>query len=121
MDLPRAMFPALANTSCVYLNSGGSGPPTLETVAAMRETDDLVCGPAYLEGVGLYAHQRDAYKRAREAAARLINAAPENVALTQSTTHGMNLGSFSLDWREGDDVISSRYENSGVCVPLHAL
>ena len=121
MDLPRAMFPALANTSCVYLNSGGSGPPTLETVAAMRETDDLVCGPAYLEGVGLYAHQRDAYKRAREAAARLINAAPENVALTQSTTHGMNLGSFALDWREGDEVISSRSEHPGCLVPLHAL
>jgi L-cysteine/cystine lyase len=121
LDLPRAIFPALANNSYVYLNSGGSGPPTLETVAAMRETDDLVCGPAYLEGVGLYANQRGAYKRAREAAARLINAAPENVALTQSTTHGMNLGTFALDWREGDEVISGRSEHPGCLVPLHAL
>lgn len=121
MDLPRTLFPALANNSHVYLNSGGSGPPTSETIAAMRETDDLVTGPAYLEGVGLYAHQRDAYKRAREAAALLINADPADVALTQSTTYGMNLGTFAFDWREGDEVISTRSEHPGCLVPLHAL
>ena len=121
MELPRASFPALAGTSCVYLNSGGSGPPSRETLAAMRETDDLICGPAYLEGVGLYAHQRDAYARARDAAAQLINAHPEDIALTQSTTHGMNLGTFALDWREGDEVVSGRSEHPGCLVPLHAL
>jgi selenocysteine lyase/cysteine desulfurase len=116
------MFPALANNPYVYLNSGGSGPPSYETIKAMREVDDLCCGPAYLEGADFYAHQNDAYARAREAAARLVNAAdPEVVALTQNTTHGMNLGIFSLNWREGDEVVSSRSEHPGTLVPLHAL
>lgn len=115
------MFPALADNSYVYLNSGGSGPPSVETIQAMRAVDDLCSGPAYLEGTDFYAHQRDAYARARASAARLVNADPADIALTQSTTHGMNLGAFALDWREGDEVVSSRSEHPGCLVPLHAL
>lgn len=121
MYLPRKMFPALAGNSYIYLNSGGSGPPSYDTIRAMRKVDDLCSGPAYLEGVDLYAHQRDAYARAREAAARLVNTDPENIALTQSTTHGMNLGVFALDWRKYDEVVSIRSEHPGCLVPLHAL
>lgn len=121
MNLPRKMFPALADNDFVYLNSGGSGPPSRETIRAMREADDLCSGPAYLEGADFYAHQRDRYADAREAAARLLNTDPENIALTQSTTHGMNLGTIALDWRDGDEVISSRSEHPGCLVPLHGL
>ena len=121
MYLPRKMFPALAGNSYAYLNAGGSGPPSYETIRAMREVDDLCMGPAYLEGVDFYAHQDEAYARAREAAARLVSTNPENIALTQNTTHGMNLGIFALDWREGDEAVSSRSEHPGTLVPLHAL
>jgi len=121
VNLPRKLFPALAGNNYVYLNSGGSGPPSRETISAMREADDLCSGPAYLEGTDFYAHQRDQYARAREAAGRLVKADPESIALTQSTTHGMNLGTFAFDWREGDEVISSRSEHPGCLVPLHAL
>ena len=121
MYLPRKMFPALMDNSYVYLNSGGSGPPSHETIAAMREADDLCSGPAYLEGTDFYAHQHNLYARARETVGRLVNAAPHDLALTQSTTHGMNLGAFALDWEAGDEVISSRSEHPGCLVPLHAL
>ena len=121
MNLPRKLFPALAENDYAYLNSGGSGPPAYSTVRAMREHDDLCSGPAYLEGVGLYARQRDAYARAREAAARLVNASPDDLALTLNTSHGMSLGTYALDWREGDEVISGRSEHPGCLVPLHVL
>ena len=115
------MFPALTDNSYVYLNSGGSGPPSRETIAAMREADDLCSGPAYLEGTDFYAHQHNLYARARETVGRLVNAAPHDLALTQSTTHGMNLGAFALDWEAGDEIVSSRSEHPGCLVPLHAL
>ena len=121
MYLPRKMFPALADNSYVYLNSGGSGPPSRETIAAMHEADELCSGPAYLAGTDFYVHQRDLYARARESLGRLVNAAPDDLALTQSTTHGMNLGAFALDWEAGDEVVSSRSEHPGCLVPLHAL
>jgi L-cysteine/cystine lyase len=115
------MFPALATNDYVYLNSGGSGPPPYTVIEAMRAADDLCSGPAYLEGVGFYARQAALAARAREAAARLIGAAPEDVALTQNTTHGMNLGIASIDWREGDEVVSTTTEHPGCLVPLHCL
>jgi selenocysteine lyase/cysteine desulfurase len=87
----------------------------------MREVDDLCSGPAYLEGVGLFAHQAQANSRAREAAARLVGTGPDNVALTQNTTHGMNLGVAAIDWREGDKVVSATTEHPGCLAPLHNL
>ena len=86
----------------------------------MREADELCSGPAYLEGSGLFARQADANARAREAAARLVNAGPDDVALTQNTTHGMNLGVAAIDWREGDEVVSTATEHPGCLMPLHA-
>ncbi|MGB3682695.1 MAG: aminotransferase class V-fold PLP-dependent enzyme [Rubrobacteraceae bacterium] len=119
--LPRASFPALADNDYAYFNSGGSGPPPLYVVEAMRATDDLCSGPAYLQGAGFYARQAEAYARAREAAARLVGADPEEMALTQSTTQGMSLGAYSINWEPGDEVISTTTEHPGCLVPLHAL
>jgi hypothetical protein len=62
------MFPALASNDYAYLNSGGSGPPPYYVTEAMRAADDLCAGPAYLEGVRLYARQAETCSRAREAA-----------------------------------------------------
>jgi L-cysteine/cystine lyase len=90
-------------------------------IEAMRAADDLCSGPAYLEGVRLYALQAEMASRAREAAARLIKADPEDIALTQNTTHGMNLGVASIDWREGDEVVSTTTEHPGCLAPLHNL
>src|SRR3712207_9522661 len=95
------MFPALASNDYVYLNSGASGPPPYHVIEAMRAADDLCSGPAYLEGARLFARQAEVCSCAREAAARLIKAAPDDLALTQNTTHGMNLGAASIDWRGG--------------------
>jgi L-cysteine/cystine lyase len=85
----------------------------------MRSADDFCSGPAYLEGLGLFAHQAESNSRAREAAARLVGA--EDVALTQNTTHGMNLGVGSINWHGGDEVVSVTTEHPGCLMPLHNL
>ncbi len=115
------MFPALATNDYAYLNTGSSGPPTYDVIEAMRGANDLCSGPAYLEGVGLFARQADYALRARAAAARLIGAGTDDVALTQNTTHGMNLGVSSINWREGDEVVSATTEHPGCLAPLHNL
>src|SRR5215212_9106558 len=121
IDLARELFAALAKNDYVYLNTGSSGPPSYAVIEAMRAADDLCSGPAYLEGVGLFARQAALASRAREAAAHLIGSAPDDVALTQNTTHGMNLGVASIDWREGDEVVSTTTEHPGCLAPLHNL
>jgi L-cysteine/cystine lyase len=119
--LAREAFPALATNDYVYLNSGSSGPPSFTVIEAMRAADGLCSGPAYLEGAGLFARQTGIAARTREAAARLVKTDPDNLALTQNTTHGMNLGVASIDWREGDEVISATTEHPGCLAPLHNL
>ena len=115
------MVPALAANDFAYLNTGSSGPPPYHVIEASREADDLCSGPAYLEGVGLFYRQAEYAALAREAAARLVGAGPDDVALTQNTTHGMNLGVSSLNWQEGDEAISVTTEHPGCLAPLHNL
>jgi L-cysteine/cystine lyase len=120
-SIPRDEIPALADNDYSYLNSGGSGPPTRDVIQAGRAAEDLCLGSAYLEGAAFFARQGEANARAREAAARLVNVEPDDVALTQNTTHGMNLGIFSLDWHEGDEAISVSTEHPGCIAPLHEV
>jgi selenocysteine lyase/cysteine desulfurase len=115
------MFPALATNDFVYLNTGSSGPPPYHVTETAREAEVLCSGPAYLEGVGLFYRQAGYASRAREAAARLIGAGPDDVALTQNTSHGMNLGVASINWREGDEAVSVTTEHPGCLSPLHNL
>ena len=115
------MFPALATNDFAYLNTGSSGPPPYHVIEAARRADDLCSGPAYPQGVGLFYRQAEYASQAREAAARLIGAWPDDVALTQNTTHGMNLGVASINWREGDEAISVTTEHPGCLAPLHNL
>jgi len=115
------MFPALAANDFAYLNTGSTGPPPYHVIEATRKADDLCSGPAYVEGIGLFYKQAEYVSQAREAAARLIGAGPYDVALTQNTTHGMNLGVSSLNWQEGDEAISVSTEHPGCLAPLHNL
>ena len=115
------MFPALAGNDYVYLNSGSSGPPPDYVMETMREADGFASGPAYLEGLGLFASQAESNTRAREAAASLVGANPDDIALAQNTTHGMNLGASAIDWREGDEIVSATTEHPGCLAPLHNL
>jgi L-cysteine/cystine lyase len=119
MQLPRNSIPALADNDHAFLNSGASGPPSRRVLEAIQKADEFFSTEAYVNGA-FFKHLTEAFGSARGAAARLAGTTPENVALTQSTTHGMNLGIFSIDWSEGEEVISAATEHPGLLVPLGA-
>jgi cysteine desulfurase/selenocysteine lyase len=54
---------------------------------------------------------------ARPAAARLINAHPDEIALVESTTHGLTLAAASIPLERGDQVLISDLEFLEVAVP----
>lgn len=54
---------------------------------------------------------------ARPAAARLINAHPDEIALVESTTHGLTLAAASIPLERGDQVMISDLEFLEVAVP----
>ena len=56
----------------------------------------------------------------REAAAALFSCQPEQVVLTTSCTHGLNIAIRTLV-KPGDQVVVSGFEHNAVTRPLHAL
>ena len=58
---------------------------------------------------------------ARAAVAAILTADVETVALTYSTTDGMNIAALGLDWQAGDRVVTSSLEHVGGLAPLQVL
>ena len=74
-------------------------------------------------GRGGYGAAMEATRRlfaCREAAAELFDCGPEQVALTNNCTHGLNIAIRSLV-KPGDRVVVSGFEHNAVTRPLHAL
>ncbi len=114
----RAALPAL--DAGIYLNTGSVGPLPAETAAAMAELAawELRTGRAHVD----YVH--DMYERmseARAGAAAVLHADVDAIALTHSTTDGMNHAAWSIDWRPGDRAVTTRLEHPGGVGALYAL
>ncbi len=114
----RASMPALERT--VYLNTGAAGPSPESVVEAMSETAQRQAYRAPAEG-GAYAAATETFDAAREAAADLLGAAPSEVALTDSTTDGVNRVAAAIDWSAGDAVVRTDLEHSAGILPWERL
>jgi L-cysteine/cystine lyase len=111
----RAQFPVLERLS--YLNAGTEGPiPRAAADAAhLRidiETDGGRCGRQYFdELMGLRDSARSGYASA-------LGCDPTEVALTGSTTDGVNTVIGGLDLRPGEEILTSDQEHPGLLAPL---
>ena len=113
----RAALPATG--AGIYLNTGTAGPLPRETAAAMAEVAEweLATGRAH---ASLFAETFERMAEARAAVAAILTSDIDTVALTHSTTDGMNIGSWSVDWRPGDRAVTNSLEHPGGLGPLYA-
>jgi selenocysteine lyase/cysteine desulfurase len=116
-DPLRSEFPVLERLS--YLNAGTNGPAPRRGVeaarAALAEQAESGRGDdAYVEA----AVTR--FEKLRRRAARLLGCEPGELAITGSTTDGVNTVLSALDLGPGDEVLTSDEEHPGVLVPLAA-
>lgn len=111
----RAQFPVLQRTA--YLNAGTEGPLPSQAAEAVRERMQVEltngrCGRSYMTSVqGLAAELRAAY-------ARVLGCDPTSVALTGSTTDGVNTVLAGLNLHAGDQIVTSDEEHPGLLAPL---
>ena len=114
----RAALPALE--AGIYLNTGSVGPLPAETAAAMHEMADyeLRTGRAHVE---YYEETLQRMAEARAATAAVLTADVADVALTHSTTDGMNVGVWGIDWQPGDRAVTTRLEHPGGIGALYNL
>jgi selenocysteine lyase/cysteine desulfurase len=115
VDAFRAQFPVLERWA--YLNAGSDGPiPTRGAEAAQervrRELEDGRLGKPFFEELfRLLRELRTGY-------AAVLGCEPAAVAVTRSTTDGVNVVLSGLDLRPGDEVVTTDEEHPGVLAPL---
>ncbi len=104
----------------IYLDAGATSFPKPPAVRRAVERALLTCANP---GRGGYPAAMTASRRlyeCREAAAALFDCRPEQVVLTTSCTHGLNIAIRTLV-RPGSRVVLSGFEHNAVTRPLHAL
>ena len=109
-----------ATTSHIYLNTGTFGPLPDCVTQAMQECirNDWQNGRL---GAAAFETIATTYSNARNSVASLLNADAEEIALTDNTGEGLNIISFGINWREGDEVITTNHEHISLLAPLYQL
>lgn len=107
----RKLFPVTQNY--VYLNHAAVCPISIPVYERMnRHTRDL------LENGAVHFNEwLAAIKQTRGLAARLINAAPEEIAFAPNTSAGLAMIANGVDWREGDNIVTADCEFPANVVP----
>jgi selenocysteine lyase/cysteine desulfurase len=115
MEELRAEFPVLERIA--YLNAGTNGPVPRAAVDAV--TEDVRRQAEEGRGGGPFFELMLArLQELRARVAALLNADTAEVALTASTTDGVNAVLNALDLGPGDEVLTSDEEHPGVLAPL---
>ena len=111
----RGEFPVFERIS--YLNAGTEGPVPRRAADAVQarvalEAEGGRCGRPYFdELMAMAARVRDAY-------AGLLGCSTSEVALTGSTTDGVNTVISGLDLKPGDEILTTEQEHPGLLAPL---
>ena len=118
LEAVRAAIPSLG--AGIYLNTGFVGPIPAETAAAMAEIAawERDTGRGHVDSIP------DVMQRlaeARAAVAALMVTDVSAVALTHSTTDGMNAATLAVDWHAGDRLVTTRFEHPGGLGPMYAM
>jgi L-cysteine/cystine lyase len=109
-----------ATTAHLFFNAGTFGPLPTCVVEAMNEQLQIEWRDGRL-GAAAFEAMRTVYSDARSRTARLLNADVDEIALTGNTGEGMNIISYGIDWREGDEVITTNHEHINALGPLYQI
>ena len=114
----RARMPVTQHTA--YMNCGWSGPLSMPVMEAMQERLhlELTRGPTTR---AVLDDRLECTERLRAAAARLLGADAEEIAITGNTTTGINIAVNGLRLGAGDGVVTSNVEHGGGLIPAYYL
>lgn len=96
----RSLFPYLKK-GIVHLNHAGVSPLSLPVANAIRDYANLMSADPLESGMRVWQQ----HIQCHEAFARIMGVAPENVAITKNTAHGLSIVANGLKWEAGDEVI----------------
>lgn len=100
----RDDFPVTQNL--IYLNHAAVAPLCRASAEAIKGLADDACHNGSLH----YDTWMACYEGLRKATAKLINAAPEEIAIVKNTSEGIATVALGLDWKPGDRVVAFKEE-----------
>lgn len=114
----RAALPVTARY--VYMNTGTNGPiPTRSHHAMLTKAEqELIEGRILLSA---FPDMLATWAAARAAVADLIGGNTSEIALTHSTTEGVNIALMGMSWRPGDEIITAAAEHAGGLYPVYQI
>ena len=122
-DLPdwvhaaREAIPAA--TESLYFQTGGIGPSPRAVIEEVGNRLDFQNrSPA---SVAVSSEMSRIEPDLRSQLARVFGAGDDEVALTHSTSEGISIVAWGLDWRSGDEVIISNTEHPANVIPWYVL
>jgi selenocysteine lyase/cysteine desulfurase len=114
----RASVPTLDRVR--YMNTGASGPSPKPVVEAATDCLKRHEFDSHAEE-GPYPFAFDTFDDVRAEVADFVGAAESEVALTQSTTDGINRIACALEWEPGDVVVRTDLEHPAGVLPWARL
>lgn len=103
-DQYRHEFPV--TRELIYVNHAAVGPLCRRASDAMKSLADDAC----LYGSLHYEKWMESSEGLRRAAAKLINASPDEIAIVKNTSEGISIVALGLEWKAGDRVIAFKEE-----------
>ena len=114
----RTAIPALSERT--YFNWGASGPSPRPVVSAMNAAIEYHEFQAPSDA-GMYPVADEIFEGARDSIADLLGVSASEIALTQSTTEGVNRVATAIEWEPGDVVVTTDLEHAAGRLPWTRL
>ena len=100
----------------IHMNHAGVSPMSDRGRAAIEQVVEGMVSRPYRD-----RWSQEEADRVRGLVGQLINAVPETIALTRSTSHGISLLAQGLDWNRGENVVGAEWEYPANVYPWMAL
>ncbi|MDW7760590.1 MAG: aminotransferase class V-fold PLP-dependent enzyme [Acidobacteriota bacterium] len=112
-DKIRGLFPLAPDSAFFNTGTLGAMPRiVLDTVIGhLRLTAERIADWDYKDADWISGYQP--HMEVRSGISRLINALPEEIALTENATAGMNYAALGLDLKAGDEILLTDQEHPG--------
>ncbi len=114
-DTVRNWFPGLEGTT--FLDAACVGLAPIQAAEAIERFVEASLGCRERDASAHHVAMDELRRRAIPQVARLLNTSEDNVALVESTTHGLGIAAAAIPLRPGDEVLIPDTEFLQVAIP----
>ncbi|WP_158913138.1 aminotransferase class V-fold PLP-dependent enzyme [Caulobacter sp. S45] len=118
LDAIRTALPVLEHST--YLNTGAAGPLPTYARDAMREQLDaeILRGRVLPDARSVFLASLETL---RAEFARRLKAPPHSIAITDTTTHGLNIALWGCLGSGAEEILTTSFEHTASLAPLKAI